>query len=43
MYAERQPEKYLEKKQGPIRINEGNLEKYLGKERVSFEDANEER
>lgn len=34
--------KYLEKKQGPIRINEGNLEKYLGKERVSFEDANEE-
>ncbi len=34
--------KYLEKKEGPIRINEGNLEKYLGKERVSFEDANEE-
>ena len=34
--------KYLENKQGPIRINEGNLEKYLGKERVSFEDANEE-
>ena len=34
--------KYLEKKQGPIRVNEGNLEKYLGKERVSFEDANEE-
>ena len=34
--------KYLEKKQGSIRINEGNLEKYLGKERVSFEDANEE-
>ena len=34
--------KYLEKKQGPIRINEGNLEKYLGKERVSFEDVNEE-
>lgn len=34
--------KYLEKKQGPIRINEGNLEKYLGKKRVSFEDANEE-
>ena len=34
--------KYLEKKQGPIRINEGNLEKCLGKERVSFEDANEE-
>ena len=33
--------KYLEKKQGPIRVNEGNLEKYLGKERVSFEDANE--
>lgn len=30
------------KKQGPIRVNEGNLEKYLGKERVSFEDANEE-
>ena len=30
--------KYLEKKQGPIRVNEGNL----GKERVSFEDANEE-
>ena len=34
--------KYLEKKQGAIRVNEGNLEKYLGKERVSFEDANEE-
>ena len=35
-----QGSKYLEKKQGPIRVNEGNLEKYLGKERVSFEDAN---
>ena len=35
-------DKCLEKKQGPIRVNEGNLEKYLGKERVSFEDANEE-
>ena len=33
---------YLEKKQGPIRVNEGNLEKYLGKEKSSFEDANEE-
>ncbi len=26
----------------PIRVTESNLEKYLGKERVSFEDANEE-
>ena len=25
-----------------VRVTEGNLEKYLGKERVSFEDANEE-
>ncbi len=34
--------KYLEGKETPIRITEGNLEKYLGKERVSFENANEE-
>ena len=33
---------YLEHKKGNIRVTESNLEKYLGKERVSFEDANEE-
>jgi len=33
--------KYLEKKQGPIRVNEGNLEKYLGKERYTFDQKNE--
>ena len=30
------------KEAGTDPCNEGNLEKYLGKERVSFEDANEE-
>jgi len=35
--------KYLEnKKAGCIRITDGNLEKYLGKERITFEDVNEE-
>ena len=34
---------YLEdKKHGRIRITESNLEKYLGKEKITFEDANEE-
>lgn len=34
---------YLEdKKHSRIRITEGNLEKYLGKEKITFEDANEE-
>ena len=42
MYAERQPENIWKRSRNRIRINEGNLEKYLGKERVSFEDANEE-
>lgn len=34
---------YLEdKKRSRIRITESNLEKYLGKEKITFEDANEE-
>lgn len=33
---------YLEKKMAGIRVTESNLAKYLGKERISFEDANEE-
>ncbi len=33
---------FLENKRQVIRVTESNLEKYLGKERVSFEDANEE-
>ncbi|MDO5416135.1 MAG: endopeptidase La [Lachnospiraceae bacterium] len=33
---------FLEDKKKAIRVTEGNLEKYLGKERVTFEDANEE-
>jgi len=33
---------YLENKKSGIRVTESNLEKYLGKERVSYEDANEE-
>ena len=33
---------YLEDGKTGIRVTESNLEKYLGKERVSFEDANEE-
>lgn len=33
---------YLEKKTAGIRVTESNLAKYLGKERISFEDANEE-
>lgn len=33
---------YLEKKTAAIRVTESNLAKYLGKERISFEDANEE-
>ena len=33
---------YLEEGKASIRITESNLEKYLGKERVSFENANEE-
>lgn len=33
---------YLENKRTGIRVTESNLEKYLGKERISFEDANEE-
>ncbi len=33
---------YLENKKAGIRVMESNLEKYLGKERISFEDANEE-
>lgn len=34
--------KFLEDKKKSIRITESNLEKYLGKEKVSFEPANEE-
>ncbi len=33
---------FLEEKKKLIRVTESNLEKYLGKERVTFEDANEE-
>lgn len=33
---------FLENNRQIIRVTESNLEKYLGKERVSFEDANEE-
>lgn len=32
----------LEKKKGQIRISETNLEKYLGKEKVTFDEASEE-
>ncbi len=32
----------LENKKKTIRITESNLEKYLGKEKITFEDANEE-
>lgn len=33
---------FLENKKQSIRVTETNLEKYLGKEKISFEDANEE-
>lgn len=33
---------FLENNREVIRVTENNLEKYLGKERVSFEDANDE-
>ena len=33
---------FLENKKQMIRVTESNLEKYLGKEKVTFEDANEE-
>ena len=33
---------YLEHKKTKIKVIESNLEKYLGKEKISFEDANEE-
>ncbi len=33
---------FLEDKKKAIRVTESNLEKYLGKEKISFEDANEE-
>ncbi|MBS6954221.1 MAG: endopeptidase La [Enterocloster asparagiformis] len=33
---------FLEDKRRSIKITESNLEKYLGKEKVTFEDANEE-
>lgn len=33
---------YVENKKASIKITEASLEKYLGKERISFEDANEE-
>ena len=33
---------FLENKRKVLRVTEGNLEKYLGKERVTFEEANEE-
>ena len=33
---------YLEHKKTHIRVTESNLEKYLGKEKITFEDANEE-
>jgi len=33
---------FLENKKGGIRVTESNLEKYLGKKKITFEDANEE-
>lgn len=33
---------FLEKKKKNVHITEGNLQKYLGKERITFENANEE-
>ncbi|MBQ6834158.1 MAG: endopeptidase La [Lachnospiraceae bacterium] len=33
---------FLEKDKAVVRVTEGNLEKYLGKEKVTFENANEE-
>lgn len=33
---------FLENKRESIRVTEANLEKYLGKEKITFEDANEE-
>jgi len=33
---------FLEKEKAAIRVTEGNLEKYLGKEKITFENANEE-
>ncbi|MDO4267388.1 MAG: endopeptidase La [Eubacteriales bacterium] len=33
---------FLENKKSVIRVTESNLEKYLGKERVTFEDVNDE-
>lgn len=33
---------FLEKDKTAIRVTEGNLEKYLGKEKITFENANEE-
>ena len=33
---------FLEDKKTAIRVTESNLEKYLGKEKITFEDANEE-
>lgn len=33
---------FLEKKKKTVHITEGNLQKYLGKEKVTFENANEE-
>ena len=33
---------FLEKDRTSVRVTEANLEKYLGKEKITFEDANEE-
>ena len=33
---------FLEKKRKSVHITEGNLQKYLGKEKITFENANEE-
>lgn len=33
---------FLEKEKTAIRVTEGNLEKYLGKEKITFENANED-
>ena len=33
---------FLEKKKKAVHITEGNLQKYLGKEKITFENANEE-
>ena len=42
MCAGRAARQFLENDKKSIKITESNLEKYLGKEKVTFENANEE-